>query len=170
MAVTDPTGARMRTINAFFDSPRFPIKTAPFPTEPAAVVPEPTPTPTTPDVGAPAPGPAAPPLPPTLQIFLPKTRSTKRFLTTGLAFKVTASKAVSDVEVRLFQVLPGGGLRALGGAFRQDPGPAPTLVVHASDFARVKLKSRAKRHLQVVAIAVGRDGTVGRATASLTIS
>jgi hypothetical protein len=26
---TDPTGARMRTINAFFDSPRFPIKELP---------------------------------------------------------------------------------------------------------------------------------------------
>jgi hypothetical protein len=25
----DPTGARMRTLNAFFDSPRFPIKELP---------------------------------------------------------------------------------------------------------------------------------------------
>jgi hypothetical protein len=27
--MADPTGARMRTMNAFFDSPRFPIKELP---------------------------------------------------------------------------------------------------------------------------------------------
>jgi hypothetical protein len=162
--MTDPTGARMRMINSFWDSPRYPIvDLPPFPSEPAAVA---TPTPT-PAAGA---GPA--PAPPKVNLFVPasKGRKVKAFLEDGLPFKVTTDKPATDVEVRLFELLP-EGLRPLGVAFRVDPGPdGAHFTLPATRFAKVKLKTHGKRKVRAIATATGRDGTVGKAQADFTLS
>jgi hypothetical protein len=166
----DPTGARQRTINSFFDSPRFPIKALPVIAEAAAGAPPPPPVApastngTSPPPAATATAPGAPKL--TLAIPVYKQRSLNRFLETGLTFRVTASRPVDDVDVRLFEVL-GTGLRPMGSAFRVGPGPAGAkLTVEATRFARGKLSSRGRRTFRVVARATGRDGTVGLTSAT----
>jgi hypothetical protein len=159
--MADPTGAQMRTINSFWDAPRYAIiELPPLPDAPAA-----TPVP------APAPQSAPLPVPPKLSLFLPATKSrrVKAFMEHGLAFKVTTDKPATDVEVRLFEVLH-TGLRPLGAAFRVEPGPGGALLkLEPTAFARGKLKGRGKRTVRAQATATGRDGLVGRTQADFTL-
>jgi hypothetical protein len=156
--MTDPTNARMRTLNSFFESPRFALRPLPtIPDEPV-VVPAPAPV-----VTAPAPVAVAPPAL-TLALQPAAKRTLKAFLSDGLLVQVTASRAVVDVEARLFEVLAGGGLRPLGSAFRVEPGPdGANLRIEATRFARSSLKrGKGARAVQLEAMATGRDGLVGR--------
>jgi hypothetical protein len=158
--MTDPTNARMRTLNSFFDSPRFALRPLPtIPDEPV-VVPAPAPV-----VTAPAPVPVAV-APPALTLALQPAakRTLKAFLVVGLLVKVSASRPVVDVEARLFEVLAGGGLRPLGSAFRVEPGPdGATLRIEATRFARSTLKRGKGTHsVQLEVTATGRDGVVGK--------
>jgi hypothetical protein len=160
--MTDPTNARMRTLNSFFESPRFALKALPVvPDEP-----EPTPTPTPATLAA-TPAPVAVAVaPPALTLALQPAakRTLKSFLADGLLVKVSASRPVVDVEARLFEVLAGGGLRPLGSAFRVEPGPdGASLRIEATRFARSALKrGKGTRTLQLEATATGRDGVVGK--------
>jgi hypothetical protein len=158
--MADPTGAQMRTINSFWDSPRYAIVELP-PLAPDAI----------PAPAAPTPQEAAKPVPPKVSLFLPteKGRRTKAFLEQGLTFKVTADKPATDVEVRLFELLP-AGLRPLGAAFRVEPGPSGAhLKLEPTAFARGKLKARGKRKVRALATVTGRDGLVGRTEADFTL-
>ncbi|MDX6688838.1 MAG: hypothetical protein QOG15_295 [Solirubrobacteraceae bacterium] len=162
--MADPTGARQRTINSFFDSPRFPIKALPVIV--TAGTPPPPPPPPPP---AAANGTSPPPQSngtvlgaPKLMLAIPvySQRSINRFLERGLTFQVTATRPVADVDVRLFEVL-GTGLRPMGSAFRVAPGPAGAkLTVEATRFARGKLSSRGRRTFRAIARATGRDGAI----------
>lgn len=160
--MADPTGARQRTINSFFDSPRFPIKALPvIAVQDAPPPPPPLPPPAA--TGGPPPTSAAAAAAPKLTLAIPiySQRSIARFLASGLAFRVTASRPIEDVDVRLFEVL-GTGLRPMGSAFRVGPGPAGAkLTVEATRFARGKLRSGGRRTFRVIARATGRDGAIG---------
>jgi hypothetical protein len=168
--VADPTGARMRTINAFFDSPRFPVKVLPPHPEDAdgpVASPSPSPVPAAPGSPAAVPTPAGPKV--TLRLPAAKFRTRKALLASGLSFMVTTDKAVSDVEVRLYEVLA-TGLRPLGVAFRSEPAAAgATLRVEVTSFGRSKLKAGGRRKLRAVVMATGRDGTIGRAQVSFDV-
>jgi len=167
--MADPTGARQRTINSFFDSPRFPIKALPaIAVEEVVTPPAPPPAPTSADAPSKPAATAAQPGAPKLTLAIPaySRRSIHRFIETGLVFEVTADRAVADVDLRLFEVLA-GGLRPMGSAFRVAPGPGGAkLRVEATRFARGKLGSGGRRTLRAVARATGRDGTVGTASAT----
>ncbi len=169
--MADPTGARQRTINSFFDSPRFPITSLPAIAAEVPVAPPPPPPPAAgapAAAGAPPPPPAAAPGAPKLTLAIPvySQRSIKRFLAAGLTFRVTASRPVADVDVRLFEVL-GGGLRPMGSAFRVAPGPAGAkLTVEATRFARGKLSSGGRRTFRVVARATTAGGTSATTSAT----
>jgi hypothetical protein len=161
--MADPTGARQRTINSFFDSPRFPIKALPVIAVEGAVTPPPPPPPAATNGAPPPPATATALGAPKLTLAIPvyKQRSLNRFLESGLTFRVTASRPVEDVDVRLFEVL-GTGLRPMGSSFRVGPAPAGAkLTVEATRFARGKLRSRGKRTFRVIARATGHDGTIG---------
>lgn len=164
--MADPTGARMRTINAFFDSPRFPVKALP-PHPEDADGPVASPAPVASGSPAAAPTPAGPKV--TLRLPAAKFRTRKALLASGLPFMVTTDKAVSDVEVRLYEVLA-TGLRPLGVAFRSEPAAAgATLRVELTAFGRTKLKTAGRRKLRAVVMATGRDGTTGRAQVSFDV-
>jgi hypothetical protein len=159
--MTDPTNARMRTLNSFFDSPRFAIKALP------AIADEPAPEPpSAPAPAATAPAPVAV-TPPALTLALQPAakRTLKAFLADGLLVKVTSSRPVVDVEARLFEVLAGGAVRPLGSAFRVEPGPdGATLRIEATRFARSRLKrGKGGRGVQLAVTATGRDGVAGTA-------
>jgi hypothetical protein len=167
--MADPTNARMRTLNSFFDSPRFAIKALPeVPDEPVAA-PAPAPVATAPPAAAP-PAVAGPALKLALQPAAKRTL--KAFLADGLLVKVTAGTALVDVEVRLFEVLSSGALRPLGSAFRTEPGPeGATLRVEATRFARSRLKrGKGRRSVQLKVTGTGRDGLAGTATSSFHLS
>ena len=167
--MADPTGARQRTINSFFDSPRFPIKALPPIAEEVAVTPPPPPPrPAAADGSSKPPPPAAPGVPKlTLAIPVYSQRSLHRFVEQGLVFEVRSDRAVADVDVRLFEVLASGQLRPMGSAFRVSPGPAGArLRVEATRFARGKLGSGGRRTLRAVARATSGDGKVGSASAT----
>ena len=174
--MADPTGARMRTINAFFDSPRFPVKALPpYPGDADGPVASPAPAPAPPAPSSPpptAPPPTAPaPTGPKVTLLLPaaKFRTRRSLLASGLPFKVVTDKAVSDVEVRLYEVLA-SGLRPLGVAFRSEPAAAgATVRVELTSFARTKFKAVGRRKLRAVATATGRDGTTGRVQVSFDV-
>jgi hypothetical protein len=164
--MADPTGARQRTINSFFDSPRFPIKSLPAIVTDGAPAPPPPPPAPAASNGATATSPAtatAQAVAPKLTLAIPVygQRSLSRFLASGFMFRVTAGTPIDDVDVRLFEVLA-SGLRPMGSAFRVGPGPAGAkLTVEATRFARGKLGSGGKRTFRVVARATGRDGAIG---------
>ena len=166
--MADPTGARMRTINAFFDSPRFPVKALPpHPEDADGPVASPSPAPAASISPAAVPTPAGPKV--TLRLPAAKFRTRKALLASGLPFMVTTDKAVSDVEVRLYEVLA-TGLRPLGVAFRSEPAAAgATLRVELTAFGRTKLKTAGRRKLRAVVMATGRDGTTGRAQVSFDV-
>ena len=152
--VADPTNARQRTLNSFFDSPRFPIKELPF------VADEPVPH------GAPPPAAPAPPAPagPVLTVALePAAKRTLRaFLDTGLAVKVSANRPLVDLELRLFEVLGGGKLRPLGAAFKVDPDPGgANLRIEPTRFARTRLRTKGARSVQLQAKGTDRTGLTG---------
>jgi hypothetical protein len=175
--MADPTGARQRTINSFFDSPRFPIKL--LPVIPVTAGPPPPPPPPPPPAAAPA-GAAAPPpppppkpaAPPKLTLYLPASgsRSVRRFLDAGLNFKVTANQPLGDADVRLFEVV-GTQLRPMGSAFRVAPGPeGATVRVEATRFARSKLHGSGARTFRAIARGTGRDGQVGTTSATFRVT
>jgi hypothetical protein len=149
--MADPTNARMRALNSFFDAPRFPIKTL-------SGIPEPVPAPAAPPAAAPAA--IAPAL--TLGLAPRAKRTVRGFLSDGLLVKVTASRPIVDVEARLFEVLS-TGLRPLGASFRVEPGPrGASLRVEPTRFARSKLaRAKGAHQVQLVVTAIGRDGAVG---------
>ena len=175
--MTDPTNARMRTLNSFFESPRFALKALPVVPDEPEVTPTPTPTATATPTVTPVPLAAAPApvtvaaAPPALTLALQPAakRTLKAFLAEGLLVKVSASRPVVDVEARLFEVLAGGALRPLGSAFRVEPGPeGATLRIEATRFARSTLKrGKGTRTLQLEATATGRDGVVGKSRSTL---
>src|SRR3954464_13932741 len=104
--MADPTNARMRTLNSFFESPRFAIKELP------TIADDPVPATPQPALAAPAP----PKL--TLALEPTATRTRTGFLDAGLLVKVTADRPLADLEVRLFEQLAGNRLRPLGAAFK----------------------------------------------------
>jgi hypothetical protein len=175
--MADPTNARQRTLNAFYEAPRFTVKALPVVPDPGEPEPEPTATPVpvaaTP-VGTPGPTapavPAATPAPPVLVLALQSAakRTLKGFLADGLLVKVTADRPLADVEARLFEVLEAGKLRPLGSAFRVEPGPeGAALRIEATRFARSRLaRGRGRRSVQLRVSGVGRDGLAGTARSS----
>jgi hypothetical protein len=171
--MADPTGARQRTINSFFDSPRFPIKALPAIAE-EVVTPPPPPPPPPAAAGAPAtppPAAAAGPGAPKLTLYLPSSgsRTIHRFVEHGLNFRVTANRPVQDVDVRLFEVV-GTFLRPMGSAFRLAPGPnGAKLSVESTSYSRSKLRSGGTRTFRVVARATGRDGAIGTTSATFRV-
>jgi hypothetical protein len=170
--MADPTGARQRTINSFFDSPRVPIKALPLIEEEVVVTPPPPPPPAAPATADASSKPAAStaaPAAPRLTLAIPvySQRSIHRFVEQGLVFEVRSDREVADVDVRLFEVLASGQQRPMGSAFRVAPGPAGAkLRVEPTRFARDKLGAGGRRTLRAVARATGRDGAVGTASAT----
>ena len=162
--MADPTNARMRTLNSFFESPRFAIKALPeIPDEPASL-PAPAPVATVAPPSAPA------VVGPVLKLALQPAakRTLNAFLAEGLLVKVTSNRPLVDVEARVFEVLSGGALRPLGSAFRAEPGPdGASLRIEATRFARSSLKrGKGPRSVQVKVTGIGRDGVAGTATSS----
>ena len=153
--MADPTNARQRAINSFFDSPRFTIKELP------AIPDEPLPLPTAP--------PTAAPLGPKLTVSLEPAakRTLKGFLGDGLLVKVAANRPLTDLEVRLFEVLSTGKLRPLGAAFKVEPNPAgANLRVEPTRFARTRLRTKGIRSVQLQIKGTDRAGIAGTATSS----
>jgi hypothetical protein len=171
--MADPTGARQRTINSFFDSPRFPIKALPVIAEeqaPGLTATAPPPAPPPPAAGTPTTSSAAPSRPVlTLALPVASQRTVRRFLDEGLLFAVGADRDVSDIDVRLFEIV-GKHLRPMGSAFRLEPPDPARLKVEATRFARSKLGSRGRRTFRVVARATSRDGAVGTTSATFRVT
>src|SRR3954451_16815468 len=109
--MADPTNARMRTLNSFFESPRFAIKELP------TIADDPIPATPQPAVTAPT--------PPTLTVGLEPAakRTLKGFLDAGLLVKVTANRPLADLEVRLFEQLAGNKLRPPRPRFKREANP-----------------------------------------------
>ncbi len=153
--MADPTNARQRAINSFFDSPRFTIKE--LPAIPDEVLP------------LPAPPAVAAPLAPKLTVSLEPAakRTLKGFLGDGLLVKVAANRPLTDLEVRLFEVLSTGKLRPLGAAFKLEPNPAGANVrVEPTRFARTRLRAKGARSVQLQVKGTDRAGVTGTATSS----
>jgi hypothetical protein len=163
--MADPTNARMRTLNSFFDSPRFTIRELPAIGDEPVTEHAPAPVATAPPVTAPL---AA--VPPVLTVALQPAakRTLKAFLADGLLVKVTSNRPLVDVEARIFEVLSTGALRPLGSAFRAEPGPdGASLRIEATRFARSRLKrGKGGRSVQLKVTGVGRDGLAGTASSS----
>ena len=149
--MADPTNARMRTLNSFFESPRFAIKELPAIQDDPVVV-------------SPAPAPAAPPAvaAPVLTVSLEPAakRTVKAFLDTGLVVRVATNRPLTDLEARLFEVLAGGKLRPLGSAFKVETAGA-TLRVEPTRFARTRLRKKGARPVQLQVRGMDRAGVVG---------
>ena len=157
--MADPTTARQRAINSFFDSPRFVIKELPAIPDEAVLLPAPPP-------AAPA---AAAPAGPTLTVSLEPAakRTLKGFLGDGLLVKVAANRPLADLEVRLFEVLSTGKLRPLGSAFKIEPAPAgASLRVVPTRFARTRLRTKGARSVQLQVTGTDRAGLRKTATSS----
>ena len=154
--MADPTNARQRAINSFFDSPRFTIKELP------AIPDEPLPLPAPPPAAA---APAAPTL--TVSLEPAAKRTLKGFLGDGLLVKVAANRPLTDLEVRLFEVFSTGKLRPLGAAFKVEPNPAgASLRVEPTRFARTRLRTKGARSVQLQVKGTDRAGIAGTATSS----
>ena len=156
--MADPTNARMRTLNSFFDSPRFAIKELP------AIADDPLPA---------APQPAAPsltaPVPPALTVALePAAKRTVRgFLDAGLLVKVSANRPLADLEVRLFEQLAGNKLRPLGAAFKVEPDPAgASLRIEPTRFARTRLRTKGRRPVKLQVKGTDRAGLTATTTST----
>ncbi len=157
--MADPTNARQRSINSFFDSPRFTIKELP------AIPDEAVPLPAPPPAAPPAAAVAAPTL--TLSLQPAAKRTLKGFLSDGLLVKVAANRPLTDLEVRLFEVLPTGKLRPLGSAFKVEPTPAgASMRVQPTRFARTRLRTKGVRSVQLQIKGTDRAGITGTATSS----
>src|SRR3954447_8903057 len=153
--MADPTNARMRTLNSFFESPRFAIKELP------TIADDPIPATPQPAVTAPT--------PPTLTVGLEPAakRTLKGFLDAGLLVKVTANRPLADLEVRLFEQLAGNKLRPLGAAFKVEPNPAgASLRVEPTRFARTRLRSKGSRSVQLQVKGTDRAGLTKTAVTS----
>jgi hypothetical protein len=156
--MADPTNARQRAINSFFDSPRFAIKELP------AIPDEALPLPAPPTVPA-----AIAPLAPKLTVSLEPAakRTLKGFLGDGLLVKVAANRPLADLEVRLFEVLSTGKLRPLGSAFKVEPAPAgASLRVVPTRFARTRLRTKGARSVQLQVTGTDRAGIAGTVKSS----
>jgi hypothetical protein len=158
--MADPTNARQRTLNSFFDSPRFAIKALPeIPDEPVATA-------------APAAvAPAVVAAPPTLKLALEPAakRTLTAFLEHGLLITVAADRPLADVDARLFEALADGTLRPLGAAFKVAPTPAGAhLRIDATRFARSRLRraGTGSRSVQLQLTGTDRNGIVGKLRSS----
>ena len=130
--MADPTNARQRTLNSFFDRRASRSRSCRrSPTRRCRAAPPPA---------------AAHAPPPTLTVALEPAakRTLKAFLADGLLVKVAADRPLADVELRLFEVLAGGRLRPLGSAFKAEPTPkGANLRVEPTRFARTPSAPRA---------------------------
>jgi hypothetical protein len=111
---------------------------------------------------------------PVVRLGLPAKghRRTSTFMRTGLAFSVASDKKISDVEVRLIQLLPHGRKRPLGVELVLAPGKsAVEAVVRPLPYAKGKLAQlSAHRSVRAIAIVTAHDGSVGQAHADLTLT
>lgn len=191
--MTDPTGARLRDFDIPVIMPRIAFKELPVPDagdpggpgDPGDPGDPPVSTPVTTvtcaqTAAAAAAAPAAAPLvasagvkPPVIKLGLPKAsqRRGSVFAKTGLAFAVASDKAVSDVEVRLVQLLGNGKKRPLGAKLLIQPGHRTfTVVVQPTPYARAKLRLAGKTTVRAVAVVTALDGSMAQASADFTIS
>lgn len=175
--MTDPTNARLRDFDIPVVMPRFdflelpppvvdhtPVTTLTCAQPAAATVTTVTLTQLVTSKGVP---------PPVVKLGLP-TRTLHRttvFLRSGLTFSIASDKTISDVEVRLLQVLPHGVKRPLGVQLVFAPGKrAAEAIVSPTDFAKVKLALPSNhRRVRAIAIVTAQDGSVGQSHADFTL-
>jgi hypothetical protein len=170
--MTDPTNARLRDFDIPVIMPRFDFIELP------ALAEEPVTTVTC--ASQPATTGAGTPLvtstgvkPPVVKLGLPKASQRRGAVLgkTGLAFAVTSDKSVSDVEVRLVQLLANGKKRPLGAKLVIQPGHRTfTVTVLPTPYARAKLRTSGKTMVRAVAIVTALDGSVGQASADFTLA
>ena len=142
--MADPTNARQRSINSFFDSPRFAIKE--LPAIPDEALPLPAPPPTVPAAAGPA---------LTVSLEPAAKRTLKGFLGDGLLVKVAANRPLTDLEVRLFEVLS-SGRSSQPRSIRPPIGVTVRSISWSSEPARVPLEDSITSRLRIVIGSISR--------------